>query len=447
MKKFIIILLLLSLIGGGGFIYLSPQFERNAPEINIAEMIDWNTHEPFMIGVKDDTALKSYELIISDGKTQVLLSQGIFPLGSQAQELGVVYPKGTLDVNAKHLKLKIVLRDASLWNFFQGNETIKIIDINIDKKKPDIELLSHSYSITQGGSALVVFGASDENIKSVYIDIGVKQFKAIPYKKEGYYAALVAWPFLEKDFKADIIAQDKAKNISKRTVPFYLKSKEYAVSWIKISDSFLDGKIAQLADNLEEGAMLNDKFDRFRFVNETMRIANEELIVQKTLSIDKQIVKKWDIKPFYPLKNGAKVASFGDTRHYYYNPETKEEVSLSHHMGIDLASIKNASIVTSNDAKVVYAGDDGIYGNMPALDHGMGLYTIYGHCSEIVVKNGDQLHAGETIATTGTSGLALGDHLHFGILIQGVEVRPEEWMDANWIKLNIEDIFKKADIR
>jgi len=43
------------------------------------------------------------------------------------------------------------------------------------------------------------------------------------------------------------------------------------------------------------------------------------------------------------------------------------------------------------------------------------------------------------------SGLALGDHLHFGILVQGIEVRPVEWFDAKWIKKFISNVFKEAD--
>jgi murein DD-endopeptidase MepM/ murein hydrolase activator NlpD len=43
------------------------------------------------------------------------------------------------------------------------------------------------------------------------------------------------------------------------------------------------------------------------------------------------------------------------------------------------------------------------------------------------------------------TGLALGDHLHFGVLVQGIEVRPEEWMDKLWIKNNIDKVFNEAD--
>lgn len=79
------------------------------------------------------------------------------------------------------------------------------------------------------------------------------------------------------------------------------------------------------------------------------------------------------------------------------------------------------------------------------IDHGMGLFSLYGHCSNIMVQEGDEISAGTAIAQTGVSGLALGDHLHFGVLVQGIEVRPEEWMDKKWINDNIDKIFKEAD--
>ena len=49
------------------------------------------------------------------------------------------------------------------------------------------------------------------------------------------------------------------------------------------------------------------------------------------------------------------------------------------------------------------------------------------------------------IAKTGKTGLAMGDHLHFGMLVQGIEVRPVEWFDKSWIKKFIDNVFKQAD--
>jgi len=175
-----------------------------------------------------------------------------------------------------------------------------------------------------------------------------------------------------------------------------------------------------------------------------MRSDNEVIINDLGKQVSSEVLHEWKIKKFYPLRNGAKVASFGDERHYYYKNKEKE-ISQSYHLGLDLASTKMAMIVTSNSGTVVFDEYNGIYGNMPMIDHGLGLFTLYGHCSNVLVEKGQEVQAGDKIAQTGVSGLALGDHLHFGVLVQGNEVRPEEWMDTKWIRDNIDKVFNEAN--
>ena len=160
-----------------------------------------------------------------------------------------------------------------------------------------------------------------------------------------------------------------------------------------------------------------------------------------TAKVSDQMISNCSIKPFHPLKNAAKVASFGDHRKYYYN---NKKVSESYHLGLDLASVKMGEIKTQNHGMTVFAEENGIYGNLPILHHGMGLYTIYGHCSSLATAPGTAVKPDDKIANTGKSGYAMGDHLHFGVLVQGVEVRPEEWMDSDWIRLNITEVMKNA---
>ena len=143
----------------------------------------------------------------------------------------------------------------------------------------------------------------------------------------------------------------------------------------------------------------------------------------------------------YPLKNAQVIAHFGDHRKYYYKGKF---ISEAYHLGLDLASNSMAEIKPRNGGEVVYSDFNGLYGNMPVVNHGLGLYTIYGHCSSVNVTSGDEVTKGETIAHTGKSGYAMGDHLHFGVLVQGIEVRPQEWMDKQWIKLNITNVIKSA---
>ncbi len=439
------LLLLVALIAGAGYVYTAPEFEREVPTVHSEQNLFWNRTDPFTVQLADNEGLKSFELILSDGKNSLIVGQGTFEGKPKEQTLLVNYPKSkTLDPKATKLKLKVLVNDSSLWNFAQGNKSEKVIDINVDFKRPNVNVLANSYSITQGGSALVIFQAEDENLDTLYVEAGKEKFKAQPYKKEGYYVALIAWPFTDKDFKAKVVAIDAAKNQRTADIPFYVKNHEYKVSWIKAKDKFIDGKITDLASSDPEYAHIDDRLEKLKAINETMRLKNEDLIHNLSKEVSSEVLESWKVQRFYPLRNGQKVASYGDERHYYY--ETKDNVvSHSFHVGYDLASTKMATVKTSNDGKVVYAGENGIYGNMPMIDHGLGLYSLYGHCSQLLVSEGDEVKVGDDIAKTGVSGLALGDHLHFGLLVQGIEVRPVEWFDKEWIRKNVDDIFKAAD--
>ena len=444
-SKFVAGFLLLVLVAGAGYIYTAAEFEREQPTVQSEENLFWNRTTPLNVQLSDNVGLKSFELTLSDGTQSIIVGQGVFENTTKEETLLVNYPKSkTLNPKAKKLQLKVVVQDKSMWNFLQGNKSEKVIDINVDYKRPIVNILSNSYSITQGGSALVVFQAEDENLDTLYIEAGEEKFKAQPYKKEGYYAALIAWPFNKKEFTAKVVAIDAAKNKRVAEIPFYVKNHKYKVSWIKAKDKFIDGKITDLASGDPDYADIDDRLEKLRAINETMRLKNEDLIHDLGKGLSSDVLQQWKIKKFYPLKNGQRVASYGDERHYYYG-EKDNIVSHSYHVGYDLASTKMATIKTSNKGTVVYANENGIYGNMPMIDHGLGLYSLYGHCSQLLVNEGDEVNAGDAIAKTGVSGLALGDHLHFGLLVQGIEVRPVEWFDKEWIRKNVDIIFKAAD--
>ena len=443
--KVIGVLLLLGLVGGGAYVYTSPEFEQVKPTISGANNIYWNLKSPIKLTFSDNEALKSYEVAMSDGVNSIVIGRGQFAPNTKTQTLQITYPKTKiLDKKSPNLTITAKVTDASKWNMFNGNSTTKQFKINVDYKRPNVNILANSRSINQGGSALVVFQASDDNLKDLYILANDHKFKPTPYKSEGYYASLIAWPFVENSFDAKIVATDKAGNRRETHIPLYHHNPKYSTSYIKASDKFIDGKITDLASSNPDYADIDNRLKRLKAINETMRKKNEDLIHKLSSQASDDMIISWDIKKFHPLKNGKKVASFGAHRYYYYGSKDNI-VSESYHLGYDLASTKMASIVASNPGKVVYADENGIYGNMPLIDHGLGLYTLYGHCSELFVKEGDEVNKGQVIAKTGMTGLALGDHLHFGILIQGIEVRPKEWFDQHWIDTFITSIFKEAD--
>lgn len=115
----------------------------------------------------------------------------------------------------------------------------------------------------------------------------------------------------------------------------------------------------------------------------------------------------------------------------------RETIDRQVHLGIDLASLAHAPVPAGNTGKVVFAGPIGIYGETVVIDHGIGLFSTYSHMNSIQVQPNQMVNRGDIIGTTGTTGLAGGDHLHYGMLVGGVFVNPVEWWDPEWIRNNI----------
>ncbi|MEK9727287.1 MAG: M23 family metallopeptidase, partial [Candidatus Margulisiibacteriota bacterium] len=74
--------------------------------------------------------------------------------------------------------------------------------------------------------------------------------------------------------------------------------------------------------------------------------------------------------------------------------------------------------------------------NTVMIDHGMGIISIYNHLDEIKVKSNDNVTKGTTIGTVGSTGVATGDHLHFGISVQSIRINPRTWLE-NTSKVSI----------
>lgn len=99
------------------------------------------------------------------------------------------------------------------------------------------------------------------------------------------------------------------------------------------------------------------------------------------------------------------------------------------HAGIDLADPTGTTIYASDGGTVIRASYFGGYGNCVEIDHENGRVTRYGHCSAILVSEGDKVYQGQPIALVGSTGNSTGPHLHFEIILDGVQHNPREFVD------------------
>jgi len=326
------------------------------------------------------------------------------------------------------LSLRISATDRSIFPFGAGNSTDLSPSFDYQNKPPVVTLLSTAHNIFHGGAGLVVYTLNRE-VERTGVVIGNRFFPG--YRQSGdLYACLFAFPYnmAPESFLPKVLAVDRAGNERQTGIYFHLIPKSFPSDRIELSDSFLDKVAAEFKDRFPQAATPLEIFLKANgeLRDHDLKILNE--CGQKTSP-----VPLWE-GAFLRLPNSAPGGSFAQLRSYLYRGK---QVDLQTHLGIDLASLAHAQVPAANRGKVVYADDLGIYGQCVIIDHGLGLQTLYGHLSRIGVKVGEEVHKGQIIGNTGDTGLAGGDHLHFGVVISGEQVNPIEWWDPSWIKNNV----------
>ena len=100
----------------------------------------------------------------------------------------------------------------------------------------------------------------------------------------------------------------------------------------------------------------------------------------------------------------------------------------SYHQGIDISASTGAAIVAAASGTVVVSSYSYSAGNYIMINHGGGVYTVYMHCSKLLVSEGQSVSAGQTIAKVGSTGYSTGSHLHFGVRVGGKYVNPRSYV-------------------
>ncbi len=359
--------------------------------------------------------------------------EGLFNKGGihKFEEEFTLDPKKLILVQGQ-ANLIIEIHDFSKRRGGDGNLTILEHKMIVDTIPPSISAMSRSHNVNMGGSGMIVYRISTDTSKSGVL-VNDLFFSGVPFMNDpqsGIYICYFAFPYnFKKDTALYLWAKDGAENETKRSFLYHIREKRFRKDKIAISDRLLDNILSSFPPDLFDPGDSN--IEKYLFINRRLRKENSAVL--KDLCQSPSEERLWD-GPWLRMKNAATMATFGDQRIYYYKGKL---IDRAVHLGVDLASLATSPVQAANTGRVIFAQDLGIYGLTVVIDHGQGLYTLYGHLSSIDVTFGQPVTKGDTIGITGTTGLATGDHLHFGFLVHGVPVNPIEWWDSHWIKDNI----------
>lgn len=313
-------------------------------------------------------------------------------------------------------------------NDFRGQTASLAQEVLVNTQPLKMAADGAQHYINQGGSELVTFTVSGYWTEAG-VRVGPYTFRSFPFPGKSSDGAserfsLFAFPW---DVPASTVPVVYASNPAgeKAEVRFWFKvfPKSFRKRNLDVSDSFLEKAVNELDPS---GA--GDMVSRFLRVNGEMRRRDNQALADLRNKTEERFL--W-AGPFLQLANSKVESQFADTRSYFYQGKKIDEQT---HLGFDLAVTRNVEVLAANDGKVVWADRLGIYGNCVVIDHGYGLQSIYGHLSRISVHPGDTVKKGQAIGNSGDTGLAGGDHLHFSMQVDGVQVNPVEWWDEHWIR-------------
>ncbi|MCL7488806.1 MAG: M23 family metallopeptidase [Desulfobulbaceae bacterium] len=444
------LLFFLLIIIGAGVLAGILLFETEKPAVTLTDQrayLGETTEIPFRV-TDARTGIQSVVVEVEQLGTRKEIYRKTFPrrtwfptwrtsAGPGEMEDKAVFKAADAELKDGEARLIITARDFSFNGLLKGNATVNAQQVAIDTQAPRVALAHTQRYISPGGSGLIVYDISEPVARHGVI-VNDQFFPGYPVaERENRYLAYVALPWnTTKVELSRVVAVDEAGNEGKSVFSMILKQKNYKKDRINVSDNFLGSKIPEFEENSVDEISGETLVEKFLFVNNEIRRRNARRIAELcTTSVDRQL---WQDR--FLRMPGQSMAGFAEERTYYYQDRA---IDQQVHLGMDIASTATVPIKAANRGKVVFADYMGIYGNTVILDHGQGVFSLYSHLSRIDTLVEDVVDQGTLIAYSGATGMAGGDHLHFSIVINGVFANPLEWMDQNWIDININDILTR----
>jgi murein DD-endopeptidase MepM/ murein hydrolase activator NlpD len=403
------------------------------PEVRFAEPFQViGRNRTVRLAASDEVGLRSFKVVLEQGgKEQVLLDETYDPPRPQASFEWTPARDERVKLQEGQGTLKAQVRNASWGGFFRGREHSVAQEFTARLTPPRLEALTTQHYVNQGGCDVIVYRATPAGVESGVV-VGDVFFRGYPLPgatEPGLSFAIFGLPYdLPASTPMRLRARDDAGNESLSSFWVKVFPKTFRSREIPLDDAFLDKVVPEILSQSTEVRDQGDKVKSYLAINRDLRQANNAKLSELAAQSKQEFL--WS-EPFKQLGNSQVEAQFADHRTYTYGGR---EIDKQDHLGFDLATTSHASITASNRGQVVLAQYFGIYGNTVVIDHGYGILSLYGHLSSIGVQAGAMVERGQEIGRSGATGLAGGDHLHFTVIDQDVQVDAREWWDPHWIE-------------
>ena len=291
------------------------------------------------------------------------------------------------------------------------NRTQYTLPFYIDNTPPQLHIPPETLRVGQGRT-LALFLQADEPLAEIEGKLFNKAITFYPIRSESLYRSFlgVGVTSTVQNYPLTVRATDLVGNKTEQTFQVEVTKTAFARGgYITLSpkkQQIMMDRSKSREDNAKRGAAY--------------------------VQADREVKPLWEGKFIRPTE-GRLTSPFGKYREY--NTGVRR-----HHYGTDIANVVGTPIYASNRGIVTLAERLHIYGNAVIINHGEGISTSYNHLSEIHVKTGERVEKGQRIGLMGATGQATGSHLHWGMVVSGVAVAPEEWTERDFSSPEVESL-------
>ena len=346
-----------------------------------------------------------------------------------------------LDFNGKdsgfepgELSIDVRVFDRSYWS----NQSEQTLNLKVDYRRPELEVLTTQHNAQAGGSQVVFYRATDENLALSGVRVGNHRFPGYPARGLDELftdpSVFVAIYGIDPTVSGEValFAEDSVGNAS--AANFY--NKVLARQWGSKQETLTDRYLQRVKEQFGSRVISGEK----TFAN-ILTLSQEEDRARLSAELaGPRFERLWE--GAFIQQSGAAKSAYGDYLTYLFEGKEIARTRLDgYEIKIPAAS---PQVLAANKGVVTFAGNIGTYGVTVVIDHGLGLATAYSQLSSSRVERGATVEKGDVIGLAGTSGLGRENSVFFRFMVNGLPVDAREWWDRSWVQTHLEGKIEEA---
>ena len=383
------------------------------------------------------------EFVSANGSSRTLLSRSL--KGKSSERFTLEFSGDTSELEEGPGVLRVSASDKSLW----GNRSTFELALRVDFHKPTIKFVSRSPISREGRTSFAMYEAADQELALSGIKIGNRVFQGFPARgfdpeivDPNVYGVFYSIEGSQSNIK--LFAEDQVGNTegvelqsnTERTSPQAFSRELNGDDLVQVVQKLVDSELTRF-DQIAAGAhaLLSTEgkdidtrtADRFRFLVE-YRLPLDNQAIAAEVARMQRFERYWE--DFFSRPTGVVVANFGSIISYTRNGKTLARLTAP---WIEIAPTGTDGPVRAlNEGYVTFIGEQGVYGNLVVIDHGLGVASLYGGLGVPLVQLGEQVHRNQILASADGGGLLERGNYLLEIRVQGVRVDPSEWWNGSW---------------